>query len=93
MYAAGLGQEESVIALLKAGADPSTRDDRFGRTLLHYAAARGHWGLIMRVLCYFEGIDKQAAQFWAEVVTGFYCAAYPDYLGEGRVPFRQLLAK
>ena len=93
MYAAAMGQEESVIALLKAGADPYASDDRFGRTLLHYAAARGHSGLIIRVLCYFEGIDKQAAQFWAKVVTGFYCVAYLDYLGEGRVPFRQLLAK
>ena len=93
MYAAGMGQEESVIALLEAGADPYARDDRFGRTLLDYAATRGHWGLIIRILCYFEGIDKQAAAFWAKVATCLYYVAYPEGLNERRVSFRQLLAK
>ena len=93
MYAAAMGQEESVIALLEAGADPYARDDRFGRTLLDYAATRGHWGLIIRILCYFEGIDKQAAAFWAKVATCLYYVAYPEGLNERRVSFRQLLAK
>ncbi len=55
MYAAAMGQVQTVKLLLSAGADPSLRSYPKGykssnRTFLHYAIARGHLDLVLEAL-------------------------------------------
>lgn len=53
MYAAGMGQRQTVTLLLSSGADPTLyARDSYGhhRTFIHYAIARGHSDLVLDAL-------------------------------------------
>jgi ankyrin repeat protein len=94
MYAAAANQEECLIALLEAGANPYLRDTRYQRTFMQYAALRGHWNLILKILRWIEAkAEKKIAESWAQYATILYYVVYPDYLKEREVSFQQLLAK
>jgi ankyrin repeat protein len=94
MYAAAANQEECLIALLKAGANPNLRDTRYRRTFIQYAAIRGNWKLILKTLRLIEAAAKKnIAESWAQHPTILYYVAYPNYLKERGVSFQELLAK
>jgi ankyrin repeat protein len=94
MYAAVANQEECLLALLDAGANPLLRDTRYNRDFLCYAAIRGHWNLILKTICRTEAVaPKETAEIWAQYATIMYYVYCPDYLGERKVSFKDLLAK
>ncbi|TVY80660.1 putative ankyrin repeat protein [Lachnellula suecica] len=93
MYAAAVNQEECLIALLDAGADPQIQDTRYKRTFIKYAAIRGHWNLIFKALRWIETVaGKEIAESWTQYATIMYHVVDPDYLEQREVKFRQLLA-
>lgn len=94
MYAAVVNQEECLLALLDAGANPLLRDTRYHRDFLHYAAIRGHWNLILKTIRRIEAVAaKEIVESWAQYATIMYYVDYPDYFGEREVSFQELLAK
>jgi hypothetical protein len=94
MYAAAANQEEGLIALLEAGANPNLRDTRYRRTFIEYAAIRGHWNLILKALHWIEATArKEIVESWAQYATVLYYVIHPDYFKEREVSFQQLLAK
>ena len=52
------GYEDLVELFLSKGADPGVTDSRTGKTLLHFAAARGHSAIVETLLK--RGLDKNA---------------------------------
>jgi ankyrin repeat protein len=50
-YAAAANHEESLIALLEAGADPYLKSTERQCIFMRYAASMGHWNLIYKSLC------------------------------------------
>ena len=48
--AAKIGDQEVIVALLKAEADPNAEDDRFGFTALHYAVDRQKNPAVIQIL-------------------------------------------
>jgi ankyrin repeat protein len=94
MYAAAANQEECLIALLEAGANPNLRDTRYRRTFIQYAAIREHWNLILKTLRWIEAAaGKEIVESWAQYATILYYVVHPDYLKKREVSFQQLLAK
>lgn len=94
MYAAAANQEECLMALLDAGANPLLVDTRYNRDFLRYAAICGHWNLILKTICRIEAVAaKETVESWAQYATIMYYVDYPDYLGEREVSFQELLAK
>jgi ankyrin repeat protein len=93
MYAAAANQEECLMVLLDAGANPRLRDTRYNRDFLRYAAIRGHWNLILKTLCRIEAVaGKDIVERWAQNAMIMYYVDYPDYLGEREVSFQELFA-
>ena len=93
MYAAAANQEECVIALLEANAIPHILDID-GHNFMQYAAARGNWNLIFKVICWMEAnVEKEIAKGWAQYATKLYYVTYPLNIKERDVSFQQLLAK
>jgi len=83
MYAAVANQEECLLALLDAGANPLLRDTRYNRDFLRYAAICGHWNLILKFICRIEAVaPKETVESCAQYATIMYYVYYPDYLGE-----------
>ena len=94
MYAAAANQEECLMALLEAGANPNLGDTRYKRTFMEFAAIRGHWNLILKTLCWMEAVaEKEIAESWAKCATILYYVVYQSPLEGREVSFQQLLAK
>lgn len=94
MYAAAANHEESLIALLGLGADPTLRDTRFQRTFMQYAAIRGHWNLIFNSLCWIEAAaGKDTAEAWARHATILYHVVYPNRFEAREESLQMFLAK
>lgn len=94
MYAAATNQEECLMKLIDAGANPHVKDTRFRRTFMHYAATRGHWKLVLNTLCKIGTFaEKEIAESWAQLAVILFHVVYPDYLAKRGVSFHQLLAK
>ncbi|KAJ5519890.1 hypothetical protein N7463_000343 [Penicillium fimorum] len=49
MYAAAMGIEQVVKMLVSKGADLSAPCEHLNRDFVHYASARGHWGLLLEI--------------------------------------------
>jgi ankyrin repeat protein len=94
MYAAAANQEECLVALLEAGANPTLQDTRYKRYFMQYAAVRGHWKLILRTISWMEAATKkEIAESWAQKAVLLYCVRYPNYFRERDVSLLQLLVK
>lgn len=83
MYAAAMGQEESLISLLAAGADPLIRDDLYHFTTWNHGANCGHWDLLFRVLCHFDNMENHA-----KLVTIEFIVTRPDVSSKRSISFR-----
>lgn len=93
MYAAAMNQGDALMALLEAGANPYMKDSRNGLTMGDFAAARGHWDLILHVLCYFDDANKkEVVEQYAKKAVVVFLVDYNDLVPRS-VSLRQLLAK
>lgn len=93
MYAAAMNQGDALMALLEAGANPYMKDSRNGLTMGDFAAARGHWDLILHVLCYFDDANKkEVVEQCAKKAVVVFLVDYNDLVPRS-VSLRQLLAK
>ncbi|KAI9148301.1 heterokaryon incompatibility protein-domain-containing protein [Paramyrothecium foliicola] len=70
MYAAALGQKESLMKLIDAGADLGARDHRFGRLFFHFAMIRSNWFLVLDILDKMELLfGKHETEAWKQYTT------------------------
>ncbi|KAI5456369.1 hypothetical protein BGZ63DRAFT_496357 [Mariannaea sp. PMI_226] len=92
MYAAAMDQEESIMKLLEAGAAPHITDTLFKHCFLQYAAARGHWHLMIPIL---EKVKLLAVQDYAKglakLVVILSHIRYPDWFGTRCFSLDQIL--
>jgi len=71
MYAAAMGEKQTVALFLERGADLAVvkesrpyQDYRYGRTFINYAIARGHWGVVLDALGLIRELYVPEALDW-----------------------------
>ncbi|KAL0941661.1 uncharacterized protein CTRU02_204424 [Colletotrichum truncatum] len=94
MYAAAMNEEGSLMILLDSTNKLNASCKRFQRSFMHYAAAHGHWKLILMSLCRIETIfGKKVAEKWAEAATIEFQVSIIGYNDGRDVSLHELLAK
>ncbi|KAJ9151045.1 Ankyrin [Coniochaeta hoffmannii] len=98
MYAAAMGQRQTVTLLLSRGANPTifscpNGHEKSHRTFVHYAIARGHTDLVLDALGTIQEVyGIEAAQAWSQLAT-LLTIGTGGYFLESRTPFLLELIK